>query len=51
MVLQLLALAMDDDGITHDPEKRLAIAEKILEGLLEQGLKKKMLLLILWLWL
>ena len=27
----IIGLCMDDDGITHDPEKRVAIAEKILE--------------------
>ena len=27
----IIGLTMDDDGITHDPEKRLTIAGKILE--------------------
>ena len=30
---------MDDDGITHDPEKRLAIAEKIIERAVSAGIK------------
>jgi 5-methyltetrahydrofolate--homocysteine methyltransferase len=29
---------MDDDGITHDPEKRLGIAEKILERAARLGI-------------
>jgi len=33
-----IGLPMDDDGITHDPEKRLSIAEKILERALKQGM-------------
>ena len=32
---------MDDDGITHDPEKRLAIAEKILERAVKAGIKEE----------
>jgi 5-methyltetrahydrofolate--homocysteine methyltransferase len=35
----IIGLTMDDDGITHDPEKRLAIAEKILERALRTGIK------------
>ena len=38
----IIGLTMDDDGITHDPEKRLAIAEKILERALRAGIKRKM---------
>jgi len=34
----IIALTMDDDGITHDPEKRLAIAEKILERAVKAGI-------------
>ena len=30
---------MDDEGITHDPEKRLRIAEKIIERAIREGLK------------
>jgi len=29
---------MDDDGITHDPEKRLLIAEKILNRAIQAGI-------------
>jgi 5-methyltetrahydrofolate--homocysteine methyltransferase len=29
---------MDDDGITHDPEKRVAIAGKIIERALKAGI-------------
>jgi 5-methyltetrahydrofolate--homocysteine methyltransferase len=32
---------MDDDGITHDPHKRLAIAEKILERAMMAGIKQE----------
>jgi 5-methyltetrahydrofolate--homocysteine methyltransferase len=35
----IIGLTMDDDGITHDPEKRLAIAGKILERALRSGIK------------
>jgi len=35
----IIGLTMDDDGITHDPEKRLAIAEKILERAIKAGIK------------
>lgn len=35
----IIGLCMDDDGITHDPEKRLAIAEKIIERAVRAGLK------------
>lgn len=34
----VIGLAMDDDGITHDPEKRLRIAEKILERAVKTGI-------------
>ncbi len=37
----IIGLTMDDDGITNDPEKRLAIAEKILERALKSGLKEE----------
>jgi 5-methyltetrahydrofolate--homocysteine methyltransferase len=37
----IIALTMDDDGITHDPEKRLAIAEKILERAVRAGIKEE----------
>jgi 5-methyltetrahydrofolate--homocysteine methyltransferase len=35
----VIALTMDDDGITHDPMKRLAIAEKILNKAVGLGIK------------
>jgi 5-methyltetrahydrofolate--homocysteine methyltransferase len=35
----IIGLCMDDDGITHDPEKRLAIAEKIIERTMKAGIK------------
>ena len=37
----LIGLTMDDDGITHEPEKRLAIAEKILERAVKAGIKEE----------
>jgi 5-methyltetrahydrofolate--homocysteine methyltransferase len=37
----IIGLTMDDDGITHDPEKRLAIAEKILEKAVRAGIKEE----------
>lgn len=37
----IIGLTMDDDGITQDPEKRLAIAEKILERAVKAGLKEE----------
>jgi 5-methyltetrahydrofolate--homocysteine methyltransferase len=37
----VIGLAMDDNGITHDPEKRLAIAEKILERAVKFGIKEE----------
>jgi 5-methyltetrahydrofolate--homocysteine methyltransferase len=37
----LIGLTMDDNGITHDPEKRLAIAEKILERAVRFGIKEE----------
>jgi len=35
----IIGLCMDDDGITHDPEKRLAIAEKIINRAVQAGIK------------
>jgi 5-methyltetrahydrofolate--homocysteine methyltransferase len=35
----IIGLCMDDDGITHDPEKRLFIAEKIVERAVKTGIK------------
>lgn len=37
----VIGLVMDDDGITHDPEKRLKIAEKILERAVKQGIREE----------
>ncbi len=37
----IIGLVMDDDGITHDPEKRLRIAEKILKRAIKQGIKEE----------
>jgi len=37
----IIGLTMDDDGITHDPVKRLAIAEKILERAVRTGIKEE----------
>jgi 5-methyltetrahydrofolate--homocysteine methyltransferase len=34
----IIGLCMDDDGITHDPEKRLSIAEKIIERAVKHGI-------------
>jgi len=38
----LIGLTMDENGITGDPEKRLAIAEKFLKELLKPELKRRM---------
>jgi 5-methyltetrahydrofolate--homocysteine methyltransferase len=37
----LIGLTMDDNGITHEPEKRLAIAEKILDRAVKAGIKEE----------
>jgi len=37
----VICLTMDDDGITHDPFKRLAIAEKILNRALKIGIREE----------
>ena len=37
----VIGLTMDDDGITNDPYKRLAIAEKILERAVRLGIKEE----------
>lgn len=34
----VIGLTMDDEGITHEPEKRLRIAEKIIERALRNGI-------------
>ncbi|HPC99347.1 MAG TPA: dihydropteroate synthase [Bacteroidales bacterium] len=34
----IIGLVMDDDGITHDPEKRLAIAGKIINRAVAEGI-------------
>jgi 5-methyltetrahydrofolate--homocysteine methyltransferase len=38
----IIGLVMDDDGITHDPQKRLQIADKILERALSLESRTKM---------
>jgi 5-methyltetrahydrofolate--homocysteine methyltransferase len=37
----IIGLTMDDDGITHDPSKRVAIAEKILGRAVRTGIKEE----------
>ena len=37
----VIGLCMDDDGITNDPEKRFAIAEKIIERAVKAGIKEE----------
>jgi 5-methyltetrahydrofolate--homocysteine methyltransferase len=37
----IIGLVMDNNGITHDPEKRLAIAEKILKRAVKIGIKEE----------
>ncbi len=37
----IIGLAMDDEGITYDPEKRLAIAGKILERAVRAGIREE----------
>lgn len=37
----IIGLAMDDDGITHDPERRIAIAGKILERAVKAGINRE----------
>ena len=37
----VIGLVMDYDGITHDPEKRLAIAEKIISRAIREGIKEE----------
>ena len=37
----VIGLVMDDDGITHDPEKRFKIAEKILGRAIQLGIKEE----------
>lgn len=37
----LIALCMDDDGITNDPEKRVSIADKIINMALKTGIKQE----------
>ena len=35
----IIGLCMDDDGITNDPQKRVSIAEKIIERAVRMGIK------------
>lgn len=37
----VIGLVMDDDGITHDPQKRLSIADKILQRAIKQGMNSE----------
>lgn len=37
----IIGLVLDDNGITNDPEKRLGIAEKIIERAVRAGLKEE----------
>ncbi|NSW95258.1 MAG: dihydropteroate synthase [Bacteroidales bacterium] len=37
----IIGLCMDDEGITNDPQKRLGIAEKIIERSLAVGIKEE----------
>jgi len=37
----LIGLVMDDNGITHDPEKRFQIAEKILNRAIQAGIAQE----------
>lgn len=37
----IIGLVLDDDGITHDPEKRLRIAEKIIDRAVRAGIKEE----------
>lgn len=37
----LIGLVMDEDGITHDPERRLQIAGKILDRALQAGIREE----------
>ena len=34
----IIGLCMDEKGITHDPEKRVAVAEKIIERAVKEGI-------------
>jgi 5-methyltetrahydrofolate--homocysteine methyltransferase len=37
----IIGLVLDDDGITNDPEKRLKIAEKIINRAIQAGIKEE----------
>ena len=37
----IIGLCMDDEGITHEPEKRLAIAEKIIDRAVKAGINEE----------
>jgi 5-methyltetrahydrofolate--homocysteine methyltransferase len=37
----IIGLTMDENGIIHDPEKRLAVAEKILERAVKTGINEE----------
>ena len=37
----VIALVMDEEGITHNPEKRLVVAEKILARAMKEGIREE----------
>jgi 5-methyltetrahydrofolate--homocysteine methyltransferase len=37
----IIGLTLDDDGITHEPERRLKIAEKIIDRAVSAGIKQQ----------
>ncbi len=37
----IIGLVLDDDGITHDPEKRLKIAERLIERAVRAGIREE----------
>lgn len=37
----IIGLTLDDDGITHEPERRLKIAEKIIDRAVSAGIKQE----------
>ena len=43
----IIGLCMDDDGITNDPQKRLSIADKIINRAVQAGIKAENVVLFL----